>query len=617
MTVELPQTGSTSIRKCGSRQSYTLSTRCIRNVHATYRRRANLLGIRRYQFLLRFLQRSCCAIAMMRQASRTLIAACAYCVFSAVHDETYACPSEKDGTNMFTSRPRRYRYGFAVTVAAVCQVALAAIASAAPCPCASLPRNPNSPIGYWDQEVSDNYQPIGVRPRLPWYQLPGFPQDDPFYHPPAQAFVDKNPGDLIEAREIVPAYFAIVPYDMDAWQLSYRSTDGHGNPIPAVTTVIKPKGDNGGRPRNLVSYQVDENSTAPQCKPSYTIQMGSFFPGWGGQSGTNHISQIPILESLASGWAISIPDHQGPNEGFADGPTGARVTLDGIRAAENFPAMGLGRTTQVGMVGDSGGAIPTGHAAELRRSYAPELNIVGAAHNGTPADIKALVDYANNQMTSALIFTGLVGISKAYPEFGQYFDQHANDVGKVWRNYNWSTCMVNSTGIFPFMNIKGIFDSPDFTLEPPVAQLLDELRMGKATPDMPVFMNSAVYDWVSPIRPIDDLVNGYCTSSDARVDYRRNIAAETVLLYGEAIIPAMNWLNDRFQGKPLNGCNRQDSPVTTHPAELADFESKLSPEGLDCFRKEQDARRATAAQFETGTPPWENPQFNVQTGEQK
>lgn len=495
---------------------------------------------------------------------------------------------------------------------AVVQVALAALAGADPCPCRPAPaHNPNSPIGYWDQDVSDDFQPVGVRPRLPWYQVPGFPQNDPFYFPPAEAFVDKNPGDLIEAREIVPAYFAFIPYDVDAWQLSYRSNDGHGNPIPAVTTVIKPKGNNGGLPRNLVSYQVDENSTAPQCKPSYTVQMGSFMPGWGGQAPVNHISQIPILESIGNGWAVSITDHQGPNEGFADGPTGGRIVLDGIRATENFAPMGLNRATQVGMIGDSGGAIPTGHAAELRQSYAPDLNIVGAVHNGTPADIKALVDYANNQATSALIFTGLVGITKAYPEFGQYFEQHANDVGKGWRNFNWSTCMMYSTGLLPFMNIKGIFDSPDFTLEPPVAQLLEELRMGKSTPDMPVFINSALYDWVSPIAPIDRLVNGYCEDSNARVDYRRNTAAETALLYGEAIIPSMNWLNARFRGEPLQGCSKQDVSITTQASEFADFESKLSPEQIAANRQTEDGRRAVVEAFKQGTPPWENEQFRV------
>src|SRR5262249_51755880 len=154
---------------------------------------------------------------------------------------------------VMTTAVRRSRRGLlAIVGAAVTAMQIALAATAGACPCTEPQHNPNSPTGYWGQNVSDDFQRVNVRPKLPWNQVPGFPQDDPFYHPPARAFVDKKPGDLIAAREIVPAYFSVLPYDMDAWQLSYRSTDGHGNPIPAVTTVIKPKGGNGGRPRNLV-----------------------------------------------------------------------------------------------------------------------------------------------------------------------------------------------------------------------------------------------------------------------------------------------------------------------------------------------------------------------------
>ncbi|WP_374710713.1 lipase family protein [Rhodococcus sp. USK10] len=40
--------------------------------------------------------------------------------------------------------------------------------------------------------------------------------------------------------------------------------------------------------------------------------------------------------ALAQGWAVVLPDHQGPNAAYAAGPLAGRITLDGIRAAENF-----------------------------------------------------------------------------------------------------------------------------------------------------------------------------------------------------------------------------------------------------------------------------------------
>ncbi|MFJ2665246.1 lipase family protein [Nocardia fluminea] len=60
---------------------------------------------------------------------------------------------------------------------------------------------------------------------------------------------------------------------------------------------------------------------------------------------------------------------------YAVGPLGGRITLDGIRAAQNFDQAGLsGASTRTAMWGYSGGAIPTANAAELQPEYAPELN---------------------------------------------------------------------------------------------------------------------------------------------------------------------------------------------------------------------------------------------------
>jgi len=51
----------------------------------------------------------------------------------------------------------------------------------------------------------------------------------------------------------------------------------------------------------------------------------------------------------------------------------------------------LAKDSQVGFLGYSGGASATVWATNLHESYAPELNVVGAAHGGTPVDTKNLV----------------------------------------------------------------------------------------------------------------------------------------------------------------------------------------------------------------------------------
>lgn len=52
--------------------------------------------------------------------------------------------------------------------------------------------------------------------------------------------------------------------------------------------------------------------------------------------------------------------------------------------------IGLNPTANSVMWGYSGGAIAVGWAAALLDSYAPELNVVGASHSGTPADLRSV-----------------------------------------------------------------------------------------------------------------------------------------------------------------------------------------------------------------------------------
>ena len=70
------------------------------------------------------------------------------------------------------------------------------------------------------------------------------------------------------------------------------------------------------------------------------------------------------LLALGQGWAVALPDHQGPNMAYAAGPLGARITLDGIRAAKRFAPIGVGDDSPVGLYGYSGGAIVTGRPSE-------------------------------------------------------------------------------------------------------------------------------------------------------------------------------------------------------------------------------------------------------------
>ncbi|MFG1796294.1 lipase family protein [Nocardia sp. NPDC049149] len=397
--------------------------------------------------------------------------------------------------------------------------------------------------------------PVPVQPALPFPIPPSPPELDPaFYQPDPAIVAAKQPGEIIAAREVHVSLYSVLPYNVDSWQLSFRSTNTRGEPIAAVTTVAKPRGNNNGVPRNLLSFQFAPDSMAQYCSPSYVLQLASVPPNI---TGALNIPAefINAVTTLGLGWALNMPDYDAPYMAFGAGPLNARITLDSIRAAENFELLGLeGARTKVGLLGYSGGAIATGHTAELKASYAPELNIVGSAMGGIPADLVRMIKLASNNVGSGLLLSGMLAAAREYPELAAYYEQHMNDFGKAMAVVKAPFCLW-SAAVLPFVNLQGLFDSPDVFSDPAPAAVFEKLRMGHATPDMPVFMFNSNPDWIVPIGPVNDLYASYCKDPKARVEYMRDNFSEHFSLMVIAWAKETQWLKDRFDGVPVaDGC---------------------------------------------------------------
>ncbi|MBB5915130.1 triacylglycerol lipase [Nocardia transvalensis] len=396
-------------------------------------------------------------------------------------------------------------------------------------------------------------EPVPVQAGAPIPLPPEF--DRGFYYPPAAAFADKAPGEIIAARQISVANFGLIPVNVDAWLLSYRSTDTRGEPIPAVATVLKPRGK---APDKLLSMQIAEDSLAGYCSPSYAMQQWSVAPIAGQIVAP---AEFVIAQgALQQGWGVVIPDHQGPNNAYAAGPLAGRITLDGIRAARDFDPMRITPDARIGLYGYSGGAIATGHAAELRQSYAPELTIVGAAEGGVPADLGTVLNVANGQATAGLVLGAVMGISREYPDFAKFLNERMDLTGRVVSTVQSGLC-VQYLSSFPFLNLKGMLQTQgDPMRDPAVADVLDKTRMGKAVPDLPMYIWQGNPDEVIPVGQVDDLVNTYCQDPAADVRYTREHFAEHVATEVSGVAPALLWMKDRLDGVPAQrGCSTADA----------------------------------------------------------
>ncbi len=418
--------------------------------------------------------------------------------------------------------------------------------------------------------VSQPPSQVPVAPVLPFPLPPAPPYLDPgFYNPDPAKVAAAQPGQILAARQVNVANLWVIPLNVDAWQFSYRSTNASGEAIPAVTTLLKPRGVAPAGGRQLVSFQMGEDSLSINCAASYALQQGSL------PNPLNYVHQMEFLEVqgvLQSGHDVLVPDHQGPNSGYAAGPVGGHIVLDGIRAAESFPAAQLsGTATRAVLWGYSGGAIPTAHAAEEQATYAPELDIVGAVSGGLVADIREVVRYNDKTSTfGGFILAALFGVAREYPAVSEYLDKHLNPLGQGLRAVKTGQCALFQVLVFPFVNITGLFDTPAPLSAPELQPALDALSLGHSVPRIPSYIYQSVLDEAVPVGPVDTLVRKYCADPAASVRYTRDHLSEHVVAAVAGAPGAMLWINDRLNGIPAQpGCETRD--VLTQIADPGSF----------------------------------------------
>jgi secretory lipase len=377
--------------------------------------------------------------------------------------------------------------------------------------------------------------------------------DDAFYTPPA-GYESAPPGTILKTRPAQASLFSLVPQQAQAWQLLYRTTDQLGNPEATVSTVLLPAGAAPDPHRPLVSYQYATDSADPDCAPSRTITAGNPFPTIAGQA------EILLVNAmLVKGYAVSIPDYEGPKAAFGATRQAGQAVLDGIRAAESFTPLGLdGPRTPVGMFGYSGGAVATNGAAEAQPGYAPELTIRGSAAGGSLGnDFPGVIKNFNGGPFASLAASAIAGLSEAYPAITDVLLQYANDKGKKAIESLKHMCVTEAALNFLFANIDSFTTVPlaQLLALPEVKQVIADDSPGQHTPTAPMYLYHGVFDEVLPIKGVDSMVKDFCANG-ATITYNRDLLAEHGIALLTGVGGALSWLDDRLDGKaPSPGCH--------------------------------------------------------------
>jgi Secretory lipase len=372
----------------------------------------------------------------------------------------------------------------------------------------------------------------------------GHPRAVSFAAQPASLAGDK-PGQILKSRPVtIKAVGFSVPYQ--AWQIQYVSENTAGQLQADVATVVKPASPS-PTPR-LLSYQPAIDSDSPTCQPSYVLTQSPVKLGFESLGGLESFAAVATGTSL--GYTVVIPNFEGPDNEWTAGVEEGYGTLDGIRAAENFAPLDLdGAATPVGLMGYSGGSQASEFAAEEAPTYAPELDIVGAAIGGLPVNIGHIAAKADGGLFAGVYFAAAVGIARAYPQID--IDSLLTPAGKQMVKAISAMCIEQFVPTYLFQRIesytKGGLNPLD---DPTIQQVIADDTMGVVgVPRIPMQIYMATFDELVVTPDVTTLVGRYCAAGET-IQYIQFPLADHITAEAEGLPGAIAYMQARFAGDP-------------------------------------------------------------------
>ena len=277
-----------------------------------------------------------------------------------------------------------------------------------------------------------------------------------------------------------------------------------------------------------------------------------------------------MLGLAAQGYAVTVPDFEGPDLHWVAGHESGWNTLDGIRATESY--LGMPSTQKVGLFGYSGGSIGGEWASELAPSYAPELNIVGTAIGGIPVHLAHNTRYVNGSDTwSGVMPAVLVSLGRA---FGIKVNKFASTYGKEVMAEVQDQCIGSFNGNYPGLRVQQLLKKKyhAFLKVRPFARTINKLIMGSTPghPPMPMFMGvgnaDGTGDHVMIVKDVQGLAHQYC-GEGVPVQLKVYDGAEHTQAGLQFFPEAITFLGQRFAGLPFAG-NCAEIPVGNSLAPL-------------------------------------------------
>lgn len=367
---------------------------------------------------------------------------------------------------------------------------------------------------------------------------------DPFYGY-GGVLANKKPGDILKSRQV--SFVAEgIGMPVATSQLLYRSVGEQGQPISGVTTVLRPPVTG---PTRIISFHMAYDGLGPACDPSSTLQGRS-------PSVAGRVEQAVMATYLARGYTIVVPDYEGQQSEWTIGRQSAQLALDSVRAAERF--LGIPASTPVGMVGYSGGSVPTEFGAELAPSYAPELDIVGAAAGGLPVDLAHNLGYVSGTKDWAGVIPALVEVYRRTYDLPvqDFLSPRGLDLIKQVRG----GCIASFAADYPGLTDRDMVRAPYtglLQLQSVRTAIADNVMGTLGRPRVPILLgvgqSDATGDGVMITADVAGLAANYC-----RAGVHAQFARYNGDDHGKAFFPfqvdANKFLSAAFDGRAVPAC---------------------------------------------------------------
>ncbi len=395
------------------------------------------------------------------------------------------------------------------------------------------------------------------------------PSGSAFYTPPSPTPTG-TAGELVWYRPATVDLNVTLP-SIKAWTVLYQSTGQQGQPDWVTGTVIVPTAKWIGKgERPVVSYAEGTQGLAHQCAPSLQIAEGTEYDGGA------------IIESLKKGYAVTVTDYQGYTNGavptYSAGRAEGQAVLDAVRAGRQVPGSGITEKDPVIVWGYSQGGQAAGWAGELQSSYAPNVDMVGLAVGGVPANLQAIGEFDNASVGTAFGLDGLIGLSAAYPEEFNLASL-SNAAGLEAAGKLLSECAIQSLAEFRDVN------SDEYTIgnksfaqleseHPAMQRIIDEQQLGTKSVPVPVYHYHGLEDEFVPVKQDVELHQRWCELG-VKDDFQL-YPGDHLLTDPTAISNVISWIEGRLAGKTAPSTCGDHSASATLPSS-----ARLTPETGD------------------------------------